>query len=58
MIFWNFVLIFVLVALNAFFVSVEFAAVASRRTRDRAAGRGWQFSSENRQVLAGESRNA
>lgn len=33
MIFWNFVLIFVLVALNAFFVSVEFAAVASRRTR-------------------------
>jgi len=33
MLFWNFVLIFVLVALNAFFVSVEFAAVASRRTR-------------------------
>ena len=28
MLFWNFVLIFILVALNAFFVSVEFAAVA------------------------------
>ena len=33
MLFWNFILIFILVALNAFFVSVEFAAVASRRTR-------------------------
>jgi putative hemolysin len=32
MLFWNLVLIFTLVALNAFFVSVEFAAVASRRT--------------------------
>jgi putative hemolysin len=33
MLFWNFVLIFTLVGLNAFFVSVEFAAVTSRRTR-------------------------
>lgn len=33
MIFWNIVLIFVLIALNGFFVGVEFAAVASRRTR-------------------------
>jgi CBS domain containing-hemolysin-like protein len=32
MLFWNLVLIFILVGLNAFFVSVEFAAVASRRT--------------------------
>ncbi len=30
---WNFLLILVLVALNGFFVSVEFAAVASRRSR-------------------------
>ncbi len=33
MLYWNFVLIFVLVALNGFFVSVEFATVASRRSR-------------------------
>lgn len=33
MILGNILLIFLLVALNAFFVSVEFAAVASRRTR-------------------------
>ncbi len=33
MIFWNFVLIFVLIALNGFFVAVEFAAVTSRRSR-------------------------
>jgi CBS domain containing-hemolysin-like protein len=33
MIFWNIVLIFVLIALNGFFVGVEFAAVASRRAR-------------------------
>ncbi len=31
--FWSFLLILVLVALNGFFVSVEFSAVASRRTR-------------------------
>ncbi len=31
--FWDFVFIFILVALNGFFVSVEFAAVASRRHR-------------------------
>ncbi len=31
--FWNFVLIFILIALNGFFVSVEFAAVATRRHR-------------------------
>jgi magnesium and cobalt exporter, CNNM family len=30
---WNFLLILLLVALNAFFVSVEFASVASRRAR-------------------------
>jgi len=30
---WNFLLIIVLVALNGFFVSVEFAAVSSRRSR-------------------------
>ena len=30
---WNFLLILLLVALNAFFVSVEFGAVASRRAR-------------------------
>lgn len=30
---WNFLLILLLVAVNAFFVSVEFAAVASRRAR-------------------------
>ncbi len=30
---WNILLIFILIALNAFFVSVEFTAVASRRTR-------------------------
>ena len=30
---WNFLLILLLIALNAFFVSVEFAAVASRRAR-------------------------
>lgn len=33
MLFWNFILIFLLIALNGFFVSVEFAAVASRKTR-------------------------
>ena len=33
MFFWNFLLILILVALNGFFVSVEFAAVASRRSR-------------------------
>lgn len=33
MLFWSLLLILVLVALNGFFVSVEFAAVASRRTR-------------------------
>jgi len=31
--FWNFVLMFALIALNGFFVSVEFAAVAARRHR-------------------------
>jgi putative hemolysin len=30
---WHFLLILILIALNAFFVSVEFAAVASRRAR-------------------------
>ena len=30
---WSFILILILVALNGFFVSVEFAGVASRRTR-------------------------
>src|SRR4030067_781467 len=33
MLVWSFLLILLLVMLNAFFVSVEFAAVASRRTR-------------------------
>ncbi len=33
MVFWNILLIFILVALNGFFVSVEFAAVSSRRSR-------------------------
>jgi len=33
MILWNFVLILVLIALNGFFVGVEFAVVASRRAR-------------------------
>jgi len=33
MLIWNFSLIFILVALNAFFVSVEFAAVTARRSR-------------------------
>jgi CBS domain containing-hemolysin-like protein len=33
MIGWNLLLIFVLIALNGFFVAVEFAAVASRRAR-------------------------
>jgi len=33
MLFWNFILILILIALNAFFVSVEFAAVASRKAR-------------------------
>ncbi len=33
MFFWNFVLILVLIALNGFFVAVEFAAVASRRSK-------------------------
>jgi putative hemolysin len=33
MFFWNLLLILVLVGLNGFFVSVEFAAVASRRSR-------------------------
>src|SRR5512136_1001002 len=31
--YWNILLIFILIAINAFFVSVEFAAVASRRSR-------------------------
>jgi CBS domain containing-hemolysin-like protein len=31
--FWSFLLILILVALNGFFVSVEFAAVTSRRAR-------------------------
>ena len=30
---WDFVLIFLLIALNAFFTSVEFASVAARKTR-------------------------
>jgi CBS domain containing-hemolysin-like protein len=30
---WNFLLILLLIAINAFFVSVEFAAVASRKAR-------------------------
>ena len=30
---WNFLLILLLVALNAFFTSVEFASVAARRSR-------------------------
>src|SRR5512143_2279503 len=30
---WNFLIILLLVALNAFFTSVEFASVAARRTR-------------------------
>ena len=30
---WNFLLIALLIALNAFFVSVEFAAVTSRKAR-------------------------
>jgi len=33
MLIWNLIAILILVALNAFFVSVEFSAVASRRTR-------------------------
>jgi len=33
MLFWNFILILILVALNGFFVSVEFSAVASRKAR-------------------------
>jgi putative hemolysin len=33
MIFWNILLIFILIAFNGFFVAVEFAAVASRRAR-------------------------
>jgi putative hemolysin len=33
MLFWNILFIFLLVGLNAFFVSVEFAAVTSRRSR-------------------------
>ncbi len=33
MLFWNFVIILVLIALNGFFVSVEFAAVTSRRAK-------------------------
>jgi putative hemolysin len=33
MIVWNFLIILILVGLNAFFVSVEFSAVTSRRTR-------------------------
>ena len=31
--YWNILLIFILIAINAFFVSVEFAAIASRRSR-------------------------
>jgi len=30
---WNFLLILLLIALNAFFVSVEYAVVASRKAR-------------------------
>jgi CBS domain containing-hemolysin-like protein len=33
MLFWNILFVFLLVGLNAFFVSVEFAAVTSRRSR-------------------------
>lgn len=33
MLFWNFIIIFILIALNGFFVSVEFAAVTSRKTK-------------------------
>ena len=33
MLFWNFIIILILVALNGFFVSVEFAAVTSRRAK-------------------------
>jgi CBS domain containing-hemolysin-like protein len=33
MLIWNFLLIFILIALNGFFVSVEFAIVASKRAR-------------------------
>ncbi|MEW6717583.1 MAG: hemolysin family protein [Chloroflexota bacterium] len=33
MFFWNLLLIFILVALNGFFVAIEFGVVASRRTR-------------------------
>ncbi len=33
MLIWSFIFILILIALNGFFVSVEFAAVASRRTR-------------------------
>lgn len=41
MLFWNILLVLLLVALNAFFVSVEFAAVTSRRSRiEMLAGSG------------------
>lgn len=33
MLFWNFIIILVLIALNGFFVSVEFAAVTSRKSK-------------------------
>ncbi|MCU0484973.1 MAG: hemolysin family protein [Anaerolineales bacterium] len=33
MLFWNFVIILILITLNAFFVSVEFAVVTSRKSR-------------------------
>ena len=33
MLFWNILFVFLLVGLNAFFVSVEFAAITSRRSR-------------------------
>ncbi|TFG48843.1 MAG: DUF21 domain-containing protein, partial [Anaerolineales bacterium] len=33
--FWNFILILILVALNGFFVATEFAVITSRKTRVR-----------------------
>jgi putative hemolysin len=33
MFFWNFIFVIILIALNGFFVSIEFAAVASRKSR-------------------------
>lgn len=61
MIFWNLLLIAVLIMLNGFFVAVEFAAITARRTRlDNLTGgegrafqivRGWLEHSENRDRL-------